>query len=238
MPVTFREIASPHGHDSFLLAVPEYHRTVRTFLDAHGARGRRVRPDLDLVAGMVPPRLARARPRLRRRRPARAPDPRAAARATASRSSADGFDACVARGVPVVQADIDARPRRVRRPAFDVVVLSQTLQATHRPALVLREMMRVGRARHRVVPELRPLAAARGLALRGRMPSRAPLPYAWYDTPNIHLCTLRDFERMAAEQEVRIARRIALDERGRQLRGAAERRPNLLAAGAVYLVER
>jgi methionine biosynthesis protein MetW len=153
--------------------------------------------------------------------------------------SDDGFFACVARGVPVVQADIDRGLKEYDDASFDVVVLSQTLHATHRPSLVLSEMMRAGRAGivsfqnfgywpHRV-----------DLALRGRMPVSAALPHAWHDTPNIHLCTIGDFERLARELSLQVTRRILLGVDGAEAAGRLVRlRPNAFAAGAVYGLQR
>ena len=149
--------------------------------------------------------------------------------------SDDGFFACVARGVPVVQADIDRGLADYDDAAFDVVVLSQTLQATHRPALVLAEMMRTGRAGIVSFPNFGYWPHRRDLVLRGRMPVSPVLPAPWYDTPNLHLCTIRDFERLARELALRITRRILLDADGGEVsRRLVRLRPNALAAGAVY----
>jgi len=152
--------------------------------------------------------------------------------------SDEGFHACVARGVPVVVADIDQGLGDVDDDAYDVVILSQTLQATHRPALVLHEMMRVGHVGIVSFPNFGYWRLRWSLAARGRMPTSRSLPYHWYDTPNIHLCTIRDFETLLEREDLMTIRRVLLDERGRPLEGARLRRPNLLAAGAVYLVGR
>ncbi len=146
----------------------------------------------------------------------------------------EGFDACVARGVPVIQADIDDGLVDFEDGSFDVVVLSQTLQATHRPALVLRELMRVGRRGIVSFPNFGHWRHRLHLLARGRMPVSTALPHAWHETPNIHLCTLRDFERLADDAPLRVLRRVLLDEAGRDVTAQARRRPNLLAAGAVY----
>lgn len=150
--------------------------------------------------------------------------------------SDEGFHACVARGVPVMVADIDQGLSEVEDGAYDVVILSQTLQATHRPALVLQEMMRVGRVGIVSFPNFGHWRLRWSLAARGRMPTSRSLPFRWYDTPNIHLCTIRDFEWLLAHVEMRPHRRVLVDERGRPLAGVRRHRPNLLAAGAVYLV--
>jgi len=152
--------------------------------------------------------------------------------------SAEGFHACIDRGVPVIQADIDEGLGDYETDSFDVVVLSQTLQATHRPAFVLEEMMRVAPAAIVSFPNFVHWSLRLALLARGRMPSSRLLPYAWHDTPNIHLCTIRDFESLAAAEGLRITATVPLNVRGGQASGLATRRPNLLAAGAVYRLER
>jgi methionine biosynthesis protein MetW len=151
--------------------------------------------------------------------------------------SDEGFHACVARGVPVSQGDLEVELRELPDDAFDVAVLSRTLQAVLRPDDVLAQ---IGRVAHRSVVSLPnfghwPLRA--GLALRGRMPVSRALPAPWYETPNIHLCTLSDFEALAAASGLAIVRRIPLDAAGRPAGRPARRAANLLAAGAVYLLQ-
>jgi methionine biosynthesis protein MetW len=152
--------------------------------------------------------------------------------------SDEGFHACVARGVPVSQGDLEAELRELPDGAFDVAVLSRTLQAVTRPDDVLAAIARVA---GRSVVSLAnlgwwPLRAQ--LAVRGRMPVGRSLPDPWYATPNIHPCTLRDFEALAATSGLTVLRRIPLDDRGHPAArtAAARRAPNLLAAGAVYLL--
>ncbi len=151
--------------------------------------------------------------------------------------SAEGFHACIDRGVPVLQADIDDGLGDFDDGSFDLVVLSQTLQATRRPAFVLSEMMRVAPAGIVSFPNFGHWRIRLGLLGRGRMPSSRVLPYAWHDTPNIHLCTLRDFEELAAAEGFRLTARVPLNVRGGRARAWVERRPNLLAAGVVCRIE-
>lgn len=152
--------------------------------------------------------------------------------------SVEGFHACVDRGVPVMQGDIDAGLADFDDDAFDVVVLSQTLQATHRPAFVLSEMTRVGQRAIVSFPNFGHWAIRGRLALFGRMPVSKTLPYQWHDTPNIHLCTVRDFELLAAAEGLHTVARIPLNGRGGASGGLSGRVPNLLAQGAVYLLEK
>lgn len=152
--------------------------------------------------------------------------------------SADAILACIARGIAVVEADIDAGLPDFEDASFDVVVLSQTLQATRYPARVLREMMRVGRVGVVSFPNFGHWRIRSYLGARGRMPVSRSLPYAWHETPNIHLCTLRDFEELAAAEGLSIAERRLLDAQGHAAPARCGRRPNLLAAGAAYLLTR
>jgi methionine biosynthesis protein MetW len=196
-----------------------------------------VRPDLDVVAAMIPAGArvldlgcgdgALLEHLLRHKR----------CDGLGIERSDEGFHACVARGVPVLQADIDAGLADLDAESFDVVVLSQTLQATHRPALVLAELRRVGRRGIVSFPNFGYWRLRAQLALGGRMPVSGLLPYAWHETPNIHLCTLADFEALAEAESIRVARRVLLGPDGRRAGRAAALRPNLLAAGLVFLLE-
>ena len=105
---------------------------------------------------------------------------------------------CVRRGVNVVQSDLDDGLRMFTDDRFDTVVLSQTLQAMHRVEDVLREMARVARFGIVCFPNFGHWRHAWSL-LRGHMPVTRQMPYQWYDTPNIHLCTPQDFEALAAQ---------------------------------------
>ncbi|HZJ28919.1 MAG TPA: methionine biosynthesis protein MetW [Solirubrobacterales bacterium] len=147
------------------------------------------------------------------------------------------FHTCVARGVPVTQGDLEAELELTADDAYDCAVLSLTLQATTRPDRVLESMRRVAPRRVVSLPNFGHWRLRLDLAARGRMPVTRILPHSWYDTPNIHLCTLADFEQLAESAGMRTARRVLLDEAGRPSRGPTWARPNLLAVGAVYLLE-
>jgi len=148
--------------------------------------------------------------------------------------SDEGFHACVARGVPVSQGDLEQELRDLPGGTFDCVVLSQTLQATTQPAEVLREMRRVAPRGVVSLPNFGHWRLRASLLLRGRMPVSRALPHPWYETPNLHLCTLRDFEELVRETGWHAATRVVLDEDGRALTGVAARAANLLGAGAIY----
>ena len=152
--------------------------------------------------------------------------------------SREALHACVERGVPVVEADIDRGLPEFEDGSFDVVVLSQTLQAVRRPALALREVTRVGRLGIVSFPNFGHWRLRAQLLLRGRMPVTRTLPYRWHETPNVHLCTIRDFEALASAEGLTLLDRRLLDAGGGPARPGAARRPNLLAAGAAYLLRR
>ena len=116
---------------------------------------------------------------------------------------------CVKRGVNVAQANLDAGLRLFPDDAFDTVVLSQTLQAMHRVEAVLREMARVARRGIVSFPNFGHWRHALSL-LSGRMPVTKTIPYEWHDTPNIHLCTPKDFEILAAKLGLTITGRALL----------------------------
>ncbi len=151
--------------------------------------------------------------------------------------SLEGFHACIDRGVPVMQADIDDGLSDFDDDSFDVVVLSQTLQATRRPADVLREMIRIGRRGVVSFPNFGHWMVRFQLGVLGHMPVSKTLPYQWYDTPNIHFCTISDFERLAGAEDLRVLRKVPLNGGGNAARGMKARLPNVLALGAVYLLE-
>ena len=150
----------------------------------------------------------------------------------------DDVMVCMGRGVPVLQEDIDQGLDDLADDSFDIVILSLTLQAVHHPAFVLREMHRVARRSIVSFPNFAHWRLRTQLAASGRMPVSPLLPYSWYETPNIRLCSITDFEALAHAEDFTVERRILLDEAGRQQDGLTARAPNLLAAGAVYLLSR
>lgn len=136
--------------------------------------------------------------------------------------------ACVKNGVSVIQGDLERGLSEFEDRAFDYVILSQTLQAVRNGERVIREMLRVGREGIVTFPNFGYWKNRLQVA-GGRMPVSDNLPFQWFDTPNIHLCTIDDFERFCAERGVRILeRKVLTGDR------AVTRWPNLLGALAVY----
>lgn len=146
-------------------------------------------------------------------------------------------NACVARGLAVIQGDADTDLADYPSDVFDVVILSQTIQATHNPKAVLNHLMRIGRRVAISLPNFGHWRVRLDLLLRGRMPHTRLLSHRWYDTPNIHLCTIADFVALADECNARVETALAIDELGRAHPMRAEAwGPNLMAEGAVFLL--
>ncbi len=136
--------------------------------------------------------------------------------------------ACVKNGVNVIQSDLERGLSGFEDNSFDFVVLSQTLQAMRNTERIMREMLRVGRAGIVTFPNFG-YWRNRVQVLRGHMPVSKNLPFEWFDTPNIHLCTVSDFERFCAERGIDIVARTVLTA-GRPVTLF----PNLLGELAVY----
>jgi methionine biosynthesis protein MetW len=136
----------------------------------------------------------------------------------------------IARGVSVYQGDIDQGFADYPDQAFDYVILSQTLQETRRPLEVLHEMLRVGTRAIVAFPNFGHWSVRLAHLLGGRAPRTRLFPYRWYESPNIHFLTVRDFEDLASQEHWTIERRffVAGHHVGRLL-------PNLMAEVAVFL---
>ncbi|MCA0400673.1 MAG: methionine biosynthesis protein MetW [Proteobacteria bacterium] len=131
--------------------------------------------------------------------------------------SREGVASCVAKGLAVIQGDADTDLTDYPDDCFDTVILSQTLQATRRPRHVLEQMLRIGRNAIVSFPNFGHWRIRTHLLLHGRMPVTENLPDSWYDTPNIHFCTIRDFVALAGEVNAEIVRAEALDATGRPM---------------------
>jgi methionine biosynthesis protein MetW len=137
--------------------------------------------------------------------------------------------ASIANGVDVIQMDLEAGLSGFESNSFDYVLLSQTIQAVRNSELIMQEMMRVAREGIVTFPNFGYWRHRLDI-VRGRMPVSKSLPYQWFDTPNIHLCTLHDFELLCARLNVRVLDRVVLDEDQQ----VVKRAPNLMGSLAIY----
>jgi len=149
----------------------------------------------------------------------------------------DSLIAAIRRGVSVIDVDIDTQLDEFADGSYDIVVLSQTLQATRHPEQILQQIRRIAGYGVVSVPNFAHWRNRGSLLLTGRMPVSAALPFRWQDTPNIHLSSLKDLEQLFHDQHFSVQQRVTLDPHGHQVKGLLRRgSANLLAAGAAYLV--
>ena len=140
--------------------------------------------------------------------------------------------ACMGNGINVIQMDLEAGLSGFEAQSFDTVILSQTLQAVQNTEEIVHEMLRVGREAIVTFPNFG-YWHHRLQLIGGRMPVSENLPYQWYDTPNVHLCTINDFENFCGKHNIRISERRVLTD-GR----AVKFMPNLMGSLAMYRVQR
>ena len=147
----------------------------------------------------------------------------------------DKIALCIERGVNVIEQNLDLGLGNFASNSFDVVVMTQSLQALHYPDKVLAEMLRVGKTCIITFPNFGHWRCRWYLTTKGRMPVSDFLPYTWYNTPNIHFCTFEDFERLCHAHGARVEERLAVDRDHRH--GLASRIcPNLLGEIGIYRI--
>ncbi|WP_188636659.1 methionine biosynthesis protein MetW [Halopseudomonas pertucinogena] len=149
----------------------------------------------------------------------------------------DNINACIEKGVNVIDKNLDLGLDNFADRSFDTVVMTQALQAVHYPDRILEDMLRIGREAILTFPNFGHWRCRLYLGLKGRMPVSEFMPYTWYNTPNIHFCTFNDFERLCHERSVRILDRLVVDQTHRSNR-LSTMWPNLLGEVAIYRVTR
>lgn len=151
----------------------------------------------------------------------------------------DNVNAGVAQGLSVIQGDADQDLDTYPDNAFDAVILSQTIQATRNPRRVLEHLLRIGKRAYISLPNFGHWRIRTQIVFWGRMPVTRTIGHQWYDTPNIHLCTIRDFAELATEVGATIEHLIPLDRKGRPFR---ESMPiglaNLIAPQALFVLSK
>ena len=149
----------------------------------------------------------------------------------------DKIQSCVERGINVIEQNLDAGLWNFQSDSFDTVLLAQTLQALSHPDQLIDEMLRVGRRGIVTFPNFGNWKSRLYLSSKGRMPVSKFMSHAWYDTPNIHFCTVRDFDALCEEKNIRILERTVVDLKHE---GSLSMRllPNLLGEIAIYHIAR
>lgn len=149
----------------------------------------------------------------------------------------DKITAAVYRGVNVIEQNLNLGLDNFRDASFDTVIMTQALQAVEKPDALLDDMLRVGREAIITFPNFAHWKTRFYLTLKGMMPVSEALPYTWYNTPNIHLCTFHDFDALCAAKNIVVLDRLAVDG-GQQGSILARLFPNLFGEIAIYRVTR
>ncbi len=153
--------------------------------------------------------------------------------------SRDRVNACVARGLSVIQGDSDRDLADYPDGAFDYAILSLTIQATRQPKPVLEQLLRIGRRAIVSFPNFGHWQVRAQLLFTGRMPVTENLPDAWYVSPNAHLCTIKDFANLCRVIDARVERSVAFNAWGRRLgTWVPLTMHNLLGEKAVFMLTR
>ena len=149
----------------------------------------------------------------------------------------DNIAKCISAGINVIQTDLNAGLSGFDEESFDYVIMTQTLQAVKRPDLLLNEILRIGREGIVTFPNFGHWSTRLQLAFGGHMPVSRTLPNLWFNTPNIHLCTIRDFEALCSQQDIHILQRSVVNYAHRSTI-ATRLLPNLLGEIALYRFQR
>ena len=144
---------------------------------------------------------------------------------------------CISRGLSVIQGNAETELSQFPDKAFDFVILSQTLQAFYQPENVLEQLLRIG---HRVIisiPNFGYWQIRAKLLFSGKMPVTNSLPYSWYDTPNLHMCSIKDFYQFCEKKKIKIDRIIGINgEKTSSIYRINLEMKNLLSEVGIFLV--
>jgi methionine biosynthesis protein MetW len=150
---------------------------------------------------------------------------------------ADNILRCLQAGVNVIEQNMDKGLQNFESHSFDTVVLAQTLQALHRPDEIVEEMLRVGKNCILTFPNFAYWRHRLSLLSEGRMPKSEQLPYEWYDTPNLHHCTISDFDELCRRKQIKVLNRTVVDD-GQRSSLLMRLRPNFFGINAIYHITR
>ncbi len=230
--VSYAEIDAPQGHDAFLFPIAPYVQALRGFLQPEVKTELPNRADLQLIRDWIPSGASvldlgcgqgellqsiRDKSKL----------------SIGMEIDTDKLVNGVAHGLNLVDQDLNHGLTSLADGSFDMVLMTQALQAVDRPDLMLKEMVRVGKEAIVTFPNFGHWTTRFYLGFRGRMPMSKALPHAWYNTPNIHLCTFNDFEDLCAQSGVRIIKRLVVNDQ-HQSTALINLMPNLLGEIAIY----
>ena len=143
---------------------------------------------------------------------------------------------CIAKGVPVIKQDIDLGINEFESSNFDLSIMARSIQCLKNPANALKGMLKLSKRCVVTLPNLGYWRCRLNI-LSGEMPVTPELPSSWYETENIHLCTIKDFEKLCVDENIKIKDKVFLNKKGNQSTFVSIK-PNLLAVEGVYLLEK
>jgi homoserine O-acetyltransferase len=264
--VSFCEIESDKGHDAFLLHEPEFYAVIDGFLKGCAKRhglSHVLYPDMDKKASKdaekdALPKMPKKATRIDFDVISKMVDENARildvgcgngellnvlmhqnkADGYGLELSVEGVQSAVAHGLSVLQGDANSDLQYYGDQTYDYAILSHTLQAMDNPKETLKQLVRIGKQAIVSFPNFGHWKIRTLLAFGGKMPVDDAIPYAWHETPNIHFCTMLDFENLCQELGITIEKRIAINANGRKSKSLNSRLDNLLAEQAVYLLKK
>lgn len=149
----------------------------------------------------------------------------------------DNIQKCLEAGVNVIEQNLDKGLPNFSDASFDTVLLTQTLQAVNRPDQLIEEMLRVGKNCIITFPNFAYWRYRYYLIGKGRMPIAQDIPYSWYDTPNIHFCTIKDFDALCRERQFKVLNRKVVDDKHERSL-LMNMSPNFFGINAIYQITR
>ncbi len=141
---------------------------------------------------------------------------------------------CIGKGLSVFQGNIDEGLKEYQDKSYDYVILNQTLQVTHKPQFVLKEMLRVGRKAIVSFPNFAYWKIRAQLFFHGTMPKTETLPFEWYETPNIKLVTIKDFRKFCKDNKIKILQEIFIGDNEKTLRSVCL--ANILSSEGLFVI--
>ena len=152
--------------------------------------------------------------------------------------SHEGVKTCLSKGLSVLQGNADIDLTNFPKKSFDYVILSRTLQATHKPKEVLKEMLRIGKKCIVSIPNFAHWKCRLDLLLKGEMPMTKTLSEPWYQTPNIHLCTIKDFIKICNSLNISIDKAFSISESGsiKSIKKAESFYNNLFSVEGIFVI--
>lgn len=153
--------------------------------------------------------------------------------------SKDNVQKCIAKGLTVIEGNAETDLKQFLNNSFDYVILSQTLQAFLNPELVINELLRVGKKVIITIPNFGHWKLRLHLLIKGTMPITKNLPYQWYDTPNIHMCTIKDFHHFIRSRNFKIFKSLAISDQNVSLINNSNIGiKNLFSKLGIFLIEK